>query len=151
MPQDLYFQQKFVKQRTDKDLTHKETYCWLMVWDIEGGRLFQSRLPDWRGLHTGGANPEASIFGVFFSCWAEGAGQQQPEQARGKKKSRVDVYLARFLWGIKTELMCPDCTRPWDYRSGQRREKFLPRLVLGVQRAKKAVSGYAAHHQYGGW
>lgn len=78
-------------------------------------------------------------------------GKQQPEQARGKKKLRVNVYLSRFLRGIKTELMCSDCTRPWDDRSGQRREKFLPCLVLGVQRAKKAVSGYAAHHQYGGW
>lgn len=66
MAQDLYFQPKFVKQRTDKDLTHKETYGLLMAWDIEGGHLFQSRLPDWRCLHAGGAIRSLHFWSLFL-------------------------------------------------------------------------------------
>lgn len=138
MPQNLYFQPKFVKQRTDKGLTHKETYCWLMAWDIEGGRLFQGGLPDWRDLHAGGASKSLHFWSLFLLLGREsravGSGQQQPEQAHGEMKLRVDVYLSRFLWGDKDRINVSCCIRPWDYGSGQRREKSL---VLGVQRAKK--------------
>lgn len=83
----------------------------------------------------------------------QGSGIRAAAASTGTWQEEVDsdVYLSRFLWGIRTELTCPAYTRPWDYGSGQRREKSLPRLVLRVQGAKKAVSGQVAHHQYGGW
>lgn len=144
MPQDLYFQPKFVKQRTDKGLTHKETYCWLMAWDIKGGCLFQRRLPDWRGLHAGAASRSLHFWGLFLllgrGSRAVGSGQQQPKQAR-KEEAESGCVSLKVSVGDKDRINVSCCIRPWEYRSKQRREKSLPCLVLRVQRAKKAVSG----------